>query len=256
MEVHQHSHPSHGKKTWSAYFWEFLMLFLAVFCGFLAENFREHQVEHQRAEEYAILLVKDLENDTTEIQKAISALEKISSSIDSISTFIYKGVSGNKVPGSYYYHSQIGSFTPYIVWNDATLVQLTQSGNLRYFRNHQLVNKISNYFSRQDYLRTLMNGDRDRREKTIALRSKMLNNHYYNYYSTFTPNDPLEKIPGSLLINLTPIQSNDLQLLNEYANSFENRRGYIKNALSSNFPKALLSAKELIVLLKKEYDMK
>jgi hypothetical protein len=31
MEVHAHSH-SHGKKNWKAYFWEFLMLFLAVFC--------------------------------------------------------------------------------------------------------------------------------------------------------------------------------------------------------------------------------
>ena len=47
MEVHAHSH-SHGKKNWKNYFWEFLMLFLAVFCGFLAENQREHYVEYQR----------------------------------------------------------------------------------------------------------------------------------------------------------------------------------------------------------------
>ena len=29
------------------------MLFLAVFCGFLAENEREHYVEHQREKQYA-----------------------------------------------------------------------------------------------------------------------------------------------------------------------------------------------------------
>jgi hypothetical protein len=34
MEVHHHTHASHGKKNWKSYFWEFLMLFLAVFCGF------------------------------------------------------------------------------------------------------------------------------------------------------------------------------------------------------------------------------
>ena len=34
MEVHHHAHPTHGKKNWKSYFWEFLMLFLAVFCGF------------------------------------------------------------------------------------------------------------------------------------------------------------------------------------------------------------------------------
>ncbi len=44
MEVHHHTHPAHGKKTWKAYFWEFLMLFLAVFCGFLAEYQLEHVI--------------------------------------------------------------------------------------------------------------------------------------------------------------------------------------------------------------------
>jgi len=37
MEVHHHTHAGHHQKKWSDYFWEFLMLFLAVFCGFLAE---------------------------------------------------------------------------------------------------------------------------------------------------------------------------------------------------------------------------
>jgi hypothetical protein len=45
MEVHHHAHPS--PKKWTHYFWEFLMLFLAVFCGFLAENLREHKVERE-----------------------------------------------------------------------------------------------------------------------------------------------------------------------------------------------------------------
>ena len=49
MEVHHHTHPDshrdHGKKNWKTYFWEFLMLFLAVFCSFLAE----YQLEIGRA---------------------------------------------------------------------------------------------------------------------------------------------------------------------------------------------------------------
>ena len=51
MEVHAHTHTS--RKKWTHYFWEFLMLFLAVFCGFLAENFREHQIEDKRTIRYA-----------------------------------------------------------------------------------------------------------------------------------------------------------------------------------------------------------
>ena len=46
MEVHAHTHTE--RKKWTHYLWEFLMLFLAVFCGFLAENQREHLLEQQR----------------------------------------------------------------------------------------------------------------------------------------------------------------------------------------------------------------
>jgi hypothetical protein len=253
MEVHAHTHTS--RKKWTHYFWEFLMLFLAVFCGFLAENIREHKIEKIRAGEYARLLIKDLENDTSIIKSSTKQLDKISASIDSISSFVYKGVSGNKVPGSFYYYSQIGSISPIVIWNDATLIQLTQSGNLRYFRNHELVNKISSYYSRQDYVRNLNNGDRERREKTIAIRSRILNNHYYKYYSTVLPGDRLQLLPDSLMMNIIPIQSNDPQILNEYANSFENRRGYINLVLTDTYPKAISSAVELILLLKKEYHL-
>lgn len=45
MEVHHHSH--HPKK-WKEYFLEFLMLFLAVTLGFLAENYRETYIEHEK----------------------------------------------------------------------------------------------------------------------------------------------------------------------------------------------------------------
>ncbi len=34
MEVHHHTHPGHHKKKWTDYFWEFLMLFLAIFADF------------------------------------------------------------------------------------------------------------------------------------------------------------------------------------------------------------------------------
>ena len=253
MEVHAHTHTA--RKRWTHYFWEFLMLFLAVFCGFLAENIREHKIEQIRAGEYARSLIQDLENDISDINDATKQFEKILVSIDSISSVVYSGVTGNKVSGSFYFHSQIGTISPLIVWSDATLIQLTQSGNLRYFRNHELVNKISSYYSRQSYVRNLNTGDRERREITIAIRSRILNNHYYKYYSKVLPLDTLP-FPDSLMKNIIPIQNSDPQLLNEYANSFENRKGYMNLILTNTYPKAILRARELIFLLKKEYDLK
>ena len=67
MEVHHHSHKS-GKK-WTHYFWEFLMLFLAVFCGFLAENQREHYIEHQREKQFVNSFINDLEADTARLEE-------------------------------------------------------------------------------------------------------------------------------------------------------------------------------------------
>src|SRR5678815_1409419 len=69
MEVHAHAHTadpdSHrGRKKWTHYFWEFLMLFLAVFSGFLAENQREHYVEHQREKQYAKELYAEFYSDS------------------------------------------------------------------------------------------------------------------------------------------------------------------------------------------------
>ena len=62
MEVHAHTHTA--RKKWTHYFWEFLMLFLAVFCGFLAENQREHMIEHKREKVYMTSLVEDLQKDS------------------------------------------------------------------------------------------------------------------------------------------------------------------------------------------------
>ena len=41
MEVHHHPDLHHKRKNFKEYFLEFLMIFLAVTMGFIAENFRE-----------------------------------------------------------------------------------------------------------------------------------------------------------------------------------------------------------------------
>src|ERR1041385_1902744 len=90
MEVHQHTHTE--RKKFTHYLWEFLMLFLAVFCGFLAENFREHQIEKERGKQYIISLYQDLKTDTIRLDEMllydddkIEALNNMDACYDSIS---------------------------------------------------------------------------------------------------------------------------------------------------------------------------
>jgi len=70
MEVHAHSH-SHGKKNWKAYFWEFIMLFLAVFSGFLAEYQLEHKIEKERAEKFLQSMLLDVRTNISNLDSLL-----------------------------------------------------------------------------------------------------------------------------------------------------------------------------------------
>src|SRR6476469_8258091 len=88
MEVHAHTHTA--RKRWTHYLWEFLMLFLAVFCGFLAENQREHMVEHQKEKQYIKLLNEDVESDINQISRLKIELNNFISRLDSIANDLYQ----------------------------------------------------------------------------------------------------------------------------------------------------------------------
>jgi hypothetical protein len=74
MEVHAHTHTA--RKKWTHYFWEFLMLFLAVFCGFLAEYQLEHKIEKERGRQYVRSFYDDLKTDTTIFTGVINRFEQ------------------------------------------------------------------------------------------------------------------------------------------------------------------------------------
>jgi len=251
MEVHAHAHTP--RKKWSHYLWEFLMLFLAVFCGFLAENQREHYVEKLRAKNYASTMIEDLKKDIKEVEDMNRECLAVLNAFDSIKATIYEGAVDNKVRGSFYYFSRIGSIVPLISWNKATLTQVIQSGSLRYFTNSELVNKISYYYASATQIDGQQETDRRFREKTVELRNKVLNNFQFSRYAGF--NISSDNLEDSLLVFRVPLQTNEPNLLNEYANSFENRRATLRNLTSKYFPDLIATAKELIEILRKEYHL-
>src|SRR5678815_4472219 len=73
MEVPHHPHTE--RKKWTHYLWEFLMLFLAVFCGFLAENQREHMIEHERERQYSKQLLADLRKDSAFFKRRMTIID-------------------------------------------------------------------------------------------------------------------------------------------------------------------------------------
>jgi hypothetical protein len=144
MEVHHHSHSS--RKNWTHYFWEFLMLFLAVTLGFFVENQREHFIEHQREKVYIRSLWEDLKKDTAGIQQSAVIRKNVCAMIDTL-IMILKNDSRNKLTGKIYY---LARKIPYsdgrFSFNTKTFDQLKSSGNLRLIRNMKILDMISDYY--------------------------------------------------------------------------------------------------------------
>ncbi len=69
MEVHHH--PKVEKKKFKEYFLEFLMIFLAVTMGFIAENIREHLSDRSKEKEYIHSIIKDLNTDSSNLHYII-----------------------------------------------------------------------------------------------------------------------------------------------------------------------------------------
>src|SRR5215207_10777633 len=82
MEVHHHAHTE--RKKWTHYFWEFLMLFLAVFCGFLAEYQLEQTIEKHREREIVVSLTEDLKADTALLNDQLNMLKNNKNIFDSL----------------------------------------------------------------------------------------------------------------------------------------------------------------------------
>lgn len=142
MEVHHHSHTP--RKKWTHYFWEFLMLFLAVFCGFLAENQREHYIEKKREKQYMFSLIKDLEQDIESIDNVINGKKVGILWIDSL--FQLLGVGDFSTNTSHiYYLGRVSSLRGYFYSSDGTLQQLRNAGGFRLVQKREIVDSLQGY---------------------------------------------------------------------------------------------------------------
>ena len=142
MEVHAHSHTA--RKKWTHYFWEFLMLFLAVFCGFLAEYQLEHVIENQREQKYVESLIQDLKTDTAHLETYINLRKEKRSMMDSLVLLLSSNKHKQFGNEAYFFARHVFSGPPFIS-TDGTIQQLKNAGNLRLIKNENIINNILAY---------------------------------------------------------------------------------------------------------------
>ena len=219
MEVHAHTHTP--RKKWIHYLWEFLMLFLAVFCGFLAENFREHQVEKNKGRQYMLSLYEDLKTDTTRLNEMllydedkIAGLNDIEACYDTISL----NMLSTECMAKLVLHSKANRA---FAITDRTITQLVNAGGFRILKKEDadsVLSYVNMFKDYRDFQATIFQSSQDNVRNTLneltsfkSIRSllQLPGSSYGTTTSTIT-HDMLQH--GPLLF------SNDKFLLNKWFN--------------------------------------
>ncbi|HEX5651817.1 MAG TPA: hypothetical protein VFX58_02010 [Chitinophagaceae bacterium] len=249
MEVHTHTHTA--RKKWTHYFWEFLMLFLAVFCGFLAEYQLEHKIERDRGKEYAKTLYEDIKTDTANLQALIRVNKFITPKIDSFRFMVQHYPIDSLPAGNWYYYGRFGTRYLQIAFQDATLQQLKNSGGLRYFKNKNVVDAIARYDQSCRVLQNQLEFQNPFYADILRLRDKLFNAYYLDEVMS------LEISKGkidSFKLRSMPLLSHEKEDFIQYANICQIRSNNNKNLLTIKL-ETLKSAEKLLEVLKGVYRL-
>jgi hypothetical protein len=147
MEVHSHAHlapGATGRKKWIHYFWEFFMMFLAVFCGFLAENQREHYIERHREKQYIRSYLEDLKTDIKQLDSILLARNNRKKNIDTLN-YMLDAPDPDLYGKQIYYNVRWLTVASIFFNNDRTIQQLKNGGNLRLIRKQEVSDAIMAY---------------------------------------------------------------------------------------------------------------
>jgi len=241
METHAHHLHKAPGKNWTHYLFEFLMLFLAVFCGFLAENFREHLVENRKEKEYIRSYIGDLKQDSSELVQIISAVDQKLLYRDSLLKELSDpGIFKNS--STAYYYLVASYHFPDFIYNDRTIQQLKNSGGMQLIRNRSVSDSIMDYDS---YVRTLF------------IHQEMMNQSSLNFAglnNRLFQKRLLDTVNHGSATSAIPLLSNNKNELEEFYNNMSDQRaGFLR--LKFLDEELLEKATRLIGFIKKEYHL-
>lgn len=217
MEVHHH--PKVEKKNFKEYFLEFVMIFLAVTMGFIAENIREHINESEQGKQYVQSLIEDLESDTARMDDIIQFDEDKISALNSMYD-CYDTVTNNLIAtscmGVLIKFSKVNR--PFLI-NDRTIAQLDNAGGFRLLKKEDADSILA-------YERMYKNAHDF--EATIYQEAQNNVRNTLNELANFKIVSPLENVSslkgadtGSSFLNGALLFSDDRKLLNKWFNQLQ-----------------------------------
>lgn len=215
---------------------EFFMLFLAVFCGFMAENLREQLSESQREKIFIKSIVEDIKSDTLESNAILSSLKTRRIGIDNVMTELQSPEVMKNSNHLYRLWTESLGLDVFIS-NDRTIQQLKSSGELRLIRNKKVSDSIMQY---------------DQVVKKYYTQSNLMYNALTNMTAYSRLFDFIELNKGRNIP--VPLASQNKETLNQaYGHLNLWHRGL--DGLIGWLDVVNKEAKDLLIVIKKEYDL-
>lgn len=236
MEVHKHPHHVMHKKKWKEYLLEFFMLFLAVFLGFLAENWREQLVERNKAKEYMHALVVDLKTDTSIINETVRYNANVFQSDSTLLTLLTVSLRDPQTLHKIYQLCRATQNFDFQTNDSKTRDQLKSTGDYRLIKNRVVLDSMAKYYQQIN----LVTFYRDEIQQNLQLTYNLS----FKIFDLYTFENSQDSI--------VPIISTDPAVLKEYNNKLYNCMESYKS-----FNRYLLDIKsravDLISIINKEY---
>jgi len=257
MEVHHH--PEVEKKGIKEYLLEGLMIFLAVFMGFIAENIREDYTEHKKAEAFATTMVTDLTEDTAQLKTYIAYYTVARTNVDTLMRLLATDDVKNISTGKLYLYGLWGGAQRFFIPNDATYEQMKSTGSLQFFE--KTVARQAAEYNQQCRAMQI----RDESDEAIYTEVRKLRAQIFEFqYNTISNNVWDKAAPGSVRslrpINIAaldsfiktkpPLLTYDRSVLNQYVELVRSRYIFRKVSIADT---VLAHATTLLRAIKKEY---
>ncbi len=245
MEVHHHPHVE--KKSFKEYFLEFLMIFLAVTLGFFAEGLRESLSDKEKEKQYIESFVQNLEQDTSNIKAVIAENNYKMQMLDSLIRLSLTDVARpeNRLKLYSYCFQYVGRYSLFKS-NDATMLQLTNSGGLRVIQKDHVADSIAKYANELKSVYAAEEVYSNGTNEAINATHELLD--YSVYYDTVYFKQ------GGFTSATLPLLITDARKIKLFFNKIDFEVGSTRNYIN-NLKRQLPYMQRMIEFLKMEYDI-
>jgi len=247
MEVHHHPDLHHKEKKFKEFFLEFVMIFLAVTLGFIAENIRESISNHEQEKHYVQSFINNMTEDTATMHIILRENNKKEDSLKKMIALVPADFSKaeNRVKLYNYCSANVGYYALFKS-NDATMNQLRNSG-LELIKKGHAADSIASYdvklkiiYASEVLYTKATDAALDAAQQVLDLSSSNDTTYF----------DTSKGFKNKML----PLFEDNTSSLPRFFNKIDFEIGATQNYIF-NIQRVLPYAERLIAYLKKEYDI-